>query len=78
MQNSSQLTQEEYDEPVWYCRHCHSLAVLIDEDLASDTWDGSYCSKCNSTDVAKGKFGDWLKEEERREAKRREIEWSKL
>lgn len=68
---------EEYDEMVYYCRSCHSLKILVDEDLASDSWDGSYCAKCHSTDIAQCTIGEWLAEEDRRAAKRREIEWSK-
>ena len=77
MRTSKDLTEEEYNEEVYFCRSCHSLLVLVDESLANEFWDGSYCGKCESTDIAVGKFGDWLREEERRKEKRREIEWSK-
>ena len=77
MASSRELTLEEYSEPVYYCRSCHSLCVIVDESMASDDWDGSYCGKCHSADIGECCIGEWLEEEERREAKRREIEWSK-
>ena len=77
MQNSSELTPEEYNEEVYYCTNCHSLFVITDETMADEDWDGSYCGKCFSANIGVCKFGDWLKEEERREEKRREIEWNR-
>ena len=77
MRSSRDLSDEEYNEPVYYCRSCHSLCVMIDEHLADEDWDGCYCGKCHSTDIAVCSIGDWLKEEERRARKRKEIEWSK-
>lgn len=77
MTSSSQLSAEEYNEPVYYCASCHSLYVIVDESLASDYWDGSYCGKCHSADIRKCAFGEWLEEEERRKRKRMEIEWNK-
>lgn len=77
MRSSKELSPEEYNEPVHYCRSCHSLCIVVDETLADADWDGSYCGKCYSARVSVCKFGDWLAEEERREAKRREIEWNK-
>lgn len=77
MRSSRDLTVEEYCEPVHYCKSCHSLYVLVDEGLATADWDGSYCGKCYSANIGVCQFGDWLAEEERREAKRREIEWNK-
>jgi Zn finger protein HypA/HybF involved in hydrogenase expression len=74
---SKALTIEEYDEPVWYCRSCHSLNIVVDESLAIDGWDGTYCGKCHSTDVGVCKMGEWLEEEERRKEKRRQIEWNR-
>lgn len=74
---SRDLTPAEYNEPVYYCRSCHSLYILVDETVATEDWDGSYCGKCHSADIGVCKMGDWLKEDERRKAKRREIEWSK-
>lgn len=77
MRSSSELTVEEYNEPVHYCRSCHSLFVLVDETLAGEEWDGSYCGKCNSANIGVCPMGEWLEEEERREARRREMEWSR-
>ena len=74
---SASLTVEEYNEPVYYCRSCHSLCVLTDESMASEDWDGSYCGNCYSTNIGQCTMGEWLDEEDRRAAKRREIEWSK-
>ena len=67
----------ELNEPVYYCRSCHSLCVVLDEGLSLDGWDGSYCAKCNSTDISVCTIGEWLEEERRREKKRREREWRK-
>ena len=75
--SSKDLTAEEYNEPVYYCLSCHSLYILVDDTLVSDDWDGSYCGKCNSANIGVCTMGEWLAEEERRKAKRREIEWSK-
>lgn len=72
-----QISQEEYDEPVFYCKSCHSLAIINEESLADEDWDGSYCAVCNSTDIGVCKIGDWLAEEERRAKKRKELEWRK-
>ena len=74
---SSSSTIEEYLEPVYYCRSCHSLHVIQDESMRDADWDGTYCGKCFSTDIAECTIGEWLEEEERRKKKRREIEWSK-
>ncbi len=72
------VRNDEYDdEPVYYCRSCHSLAILFDETLASDEWDGAYCSKCHSSDIATCSIDEWLEEEERRRKMRKKIEWSK-
>lgn len=77
MQSSRDLTVEEYNEKVFYCKSCHSLYILVDDSMADDDWDGSYCGKCNSANIGECTMGEWLEEEERRKAKRREIEWSK-
>lgn len=77
MESSASLTIEEYNEIVYYCKSCHSLYILVDEALATDAWDGSYCGKCFSTDVGTCTMGEWLEEEERRKKKRREVEWNK-
>ncbi len=68
---------EESDNLVYYCKSCHSLCILVDNTLADEHWDGSYCGKCHSTDIGICDIEDWLEEEERRRKKREEIEWSK-
>lgn len=68
---------EDDDNLVYYCRSCHSLCILVDETLAGDGWDGSYCGKCHSTDIGICDINDWLAEEERRRKKREEIEWNR-
>lgn len=74
---SSDLTPEEWNEPVFCCRSCKSLFILRDESLAGNDWDGTYCGKCGSTDVHPVKFGEWLRDREREERKRLEREWNK-
>lgn len=75
--NSAELTPEEYNEPVYYCASCHSLSILVDDLMADSFWDGSYCGVCGSADVKVCAFGDWLKEEERRIAKQKELDWNR-
>lgn len=65
------------DEPVYYCRSCHSLKILVNEHLASEGWDGAYCGDCSSTDIGQTSIEDWLAEEERRRKLREKIEWNK-
>ena len=65
------------DEPVRYCRDCHSLMVMVDESLAGEEWSGEYCGRCNSTNIAECSIQEWLAEEERRKKLREEIEWNK-
>lgn len=77
MPSSRELTVEEYNERVFYCKSCHSLYILVDEHMKDEEWDGSYCGKCYSANIGTCTFGEWLAEEERRKAKRLEIEWSK-
>ena len=77
MVSSKDLTIEEWHEPVLYCRACHSLCVVQDEPSSDGSWDGSYCGKCGSTDIASKKFGIWLREEEVVAEKRRLAEWRK-
>ena len=77
MKTSADLTLEEYNETVFYCADCHSLCVMVNEALADEDWDGSYCGVCGSLNIKEERFGDWLREDERRKRKRREIEWSK-
>ncbi len=71
------ITQEELAEEVCYCRNCHSLCVLCNSAFASDDWDGSYCGKCNSTDIGTTTIGEWLEEENRKAEAKRKREWSR-
>lgn len=71
-------TREDDDQLVYYCRSCHSLCIIQDENLAMDGWDGSYCGKCHSTDVAMETIDVWLAEEEQMRRKREELEWKRL
>ena len=68
---------DELQEKVYYCKSCHSLCVVVDDTLANDSWDGSYCGKCYSTNIGICTMEKWLEEEERREKKKKEIEWSR-
>lgn len=77
MESNIERHFEDDSEDVYYCLSCHSLHILVDDTLAFGTWDGSYCGKCGSTHIAKCSMDEWLAEESRREAKRREIEWNK-
>ena len=71
------MQDPENDNIVFYCKHCHSLYILVDETLAGEEWDGSYCGKCQSTDIATCSMEDWLAEEEKRRLKKLEMEWKK-
>ena len=64
-------------DKVYYCRSCHSLCVLVDDILADDNWDGSYCGKCHSTNIGVCTLEEWLAEEQRRKDKQKEIDWQK-
>lgn len=77
MRRSKELSVEEYTEPVYYCRDCHSLCIVSKDEFAEDDWDGSYCGKCGSTNVGRGLFGEWLAEEERRDARELDRIWSR-
>lgn len=71
-------SRTEYDdEPVHYCRRCHSLSILWDETQADGDWDGSYCKECGSTDIGTCDIDEWVEEEERREEQRKRREWRK-
>ena len=74
------MTSDELEERglVVYCKNCHSIFIEVNESVAFDDWDGSYCGKCRSTNIGVCTMDEWLAEEERREKKRKEIEWSKL
>ena len=68
----------EYDdEPVFYCRSCHSLHIVTDDSLADEFWDGTYCKECCSTDIGQCSMEEWEEEEKRREDMREQIAWSK-
>ena len=60
------MYDKSYDEePVCYCSFCHSLNIGIDEASVCDTWDGSYCKNCGSTDIRECSIFEWLDEEAR-------------
>lgn len=68
----------EYDdEPVFYCKACHSLHILVNAEFADEDWDGAYCADCNSTDIGQCNIADWVAEEERRRKLKEKIEWNK-
>lgn len=69
--------EDPQEDNVFYCSHCHSLNILVNEELAGDDWDGSYCAKCGSTDIAECSIEEWLAEEEHRKEVKRRIEWSR-
>lgn len=74
----SPIIANEYDdEPVYYCRSCHSLKIVTDDTLADDDWDGSYCAECHSCDIDVCSIEEWLEEDERRKEMKREAEWKK-
>lgn len=50
------LTKEEYNKiPVYYCKHCGSLAIMTMPENPDD-----YCDKCGSTDIGKASIEGWL------------------
>lgn len=51
------------EEPVFYCKECHSLMIITDENLASGYWDGTYCGKCGSTQIGCCTIEEWMKVE---------------
>lgn len=68
------MSKEQYnDEPVYYCAHCHSLNIGVDEEGADGEWDGSYCLKCGGTDILQCSIFEWLDEESKLHA--REKRW---
>lgn len=71
------LTVEEYNEPVVFCKSCHSLHIVSDETIATEDWDGSHCAKCGSTDIGECAFGQWLEETEAMEERQRRREWER-
>jgi len=60
-----EFNPEYDDEPVLYCKDCHSLLIQCDEDAADTEWDGLYCGTCGSTDIGSCSIEEWLAEEER-------------
>ena len=53
---SNPLTKEDYNRiPVYYCKHCGSLAVMTVPGLPDD-----YCDKCGSTSIGKASIEAWL------------------
>ena len=50
------LTKEEYNKiPVYYCKHCGSLAIITIPDIPND-----FCNKCGSTNIGKASIEGWL------------------
>ena len=49
------MSKEDYNnEPVYYCRRCHSLNITVLDDL-------DCCEDCGSTDVDSCHIEEWLK-----------------
>lgn len=64
MCKESLIGVEEYnDEPVFYCSSCHSLRILVDDRLADESWDGSYCAECGCTDISSCSIEEWLEKD---------------
>lgn len=52
--NNEVLTKEEYNElPVFYCKNCFSLKIMI----LDDTMD--YCDECGCTDIGTTDIKSW-------------------
>jgi hypothetical protein len=50
------LTKEDYNKtPVYYCKHCGSLAIMVMPGFMED-----YCDKCGSTEIGKASIEAWL------------------
>ena len=77
MSNNSVPRNDSEEEPVFYCRSCHSLKIVVDETMADDDWDGSYCAVCHSCDIGECSMDEWLEEEKRRQKVKEELEWRK-
>ena len=45
------------DEPVVYCKRCHSLRIIAGNGFPD------YCEDCGSTDLGDEHIEQWLKEE---------------
>lgn len=53
--NTEQQRSSVYnEEPVFYCKHCLSLAIKSIEDF-------DYCDKCGSTESAQTSIFEWEK-----------------
>ena len=54
------------DEPVFYCKHCHSLRIMVGDGF------GDYCDDCGSTDIGQCHINEWLamKEEDKNKSKK--------
>ena len=68
----------ESEDVVYYCRSCHSLYILFDDSIQMEGWDGSYCGKCQSTDIGQCTIDEWVREEEARKERKRIREWNRL
>lgn len=77
MKTSKDLTLEEFNEKVCYCKSCHSLHILKEPSLAEGDWDGTFCASCGSSNIGICEFGIWLERQELIEQKKREEEWKK-
>ena len=62
--NNAQIEQD--DELVFFCKSCHSLLILQNEEMATPWWDGSFCGKCGCADIGQCTIEEWLEEEERK------------
>lgn len=47
-------TAEFDEEPVYYCKHCHSLKIIGDDFF-------SFCDNCGSTDIDSTDIFTWEK-----------------
>lgn len=56
MDNLENLPKEEYNKiPVYYCKSCGSLKVMIGpQNILSD-----FCDDCGSTDIGKASIESW-------------------
>lgn len=53
---NSRNTKDDYNsEPVFYCKNCLSLRVMILDD------DTEYCDECGCTEMESSSIEDWQK-----------------
>ena len=72
------VQRNEYDdEPVFYCRSCHSLNIVVDDSLSDKDWDGAYCADCHSCDIGTCDIEEWIAEDERMRRQKEEREWKR-